>query len=84
MNKSNDIKYIRADHAVIGLEYVTDWKSRFTISFYKDYSRYPFSLNDSISLANVGSDFGVVGNEEVEGPPRMEEVMVWSFYTNKN
>ena len=67
VNKSNDIKYIRADHAVFGIEYVTDWRSRFTIeSFYKDYSRYPFSLNDSISLANVGSDFGVVGNEAVE------------------
>ena len=25
----------------------------------------PFSINDSISLANIGSDFGVVGNEEV-------------------
>jgi hypothetical protein len=67
VNKSNSIKYIRADHAVFGVEYVTDWKSRFTVeSFYKDYSRYPFSLNDSISLANVGSDFGVVGNEAVE------------------
>jgi len=67
VNKSNNIKYIRADHAVFGIEYVTDWRSRFTVeSFYKDYTQYPFSLNDSISLANVGSDFGVVGNEAVE------------------
>ena len=66
-NRDNDVKYIRADHAVIGAEYLTSWKSRFTLEgFYKNYSRYPFSLNDSISLANVGSDFGVVGNEEVE------------------
>ncbi|MDG2505417.1 MAG: TonB-dependent receptor [Crocinitomicaceae bacterium] len=65
-NRDNDVKYIRADHAVIGAEYRTGWKSRFTLEgFYKNYSRYPFSLNDSISLANVGSDFGVVGNEEV-------------------
>ena len=65
-NKENEIKYIRADHAVLGAEYLTDWKSRFTVEgFYKNYSRYPFSINDSISLANIGSDFGVVGNEEV-------------------
>ncbi len=65
-NKANEIKYIRADHAVLGAEYLTKWKSRFTLEgFYKNYSRYPFSINDSISLANIGSDFGVVGNEEV-------------------
>ena len=66
LNKENDIKYIRADHMVFGAEYRTTWRSRFTLeSFYKHYSRYPFSINDSISLANIGSDFGVVGNEEV-------------------
>ena len=70
-NKENEIKYIRADHAVLGAEYLTDWKSRFTVEgFYKDYSRYPFSINDSISLANIGSDFGVVGNEEVTSSSR--------------
>ena len=31
----------------------------------KQYSNYPFSIKDSISLANIGSDFGVVGNEAV-------------------
>jgi len=65
-NKANEIKYIRADHAILGAEYLTKWKSRFTLEgFYKNYSRYPFSINDSISLANIGSDFGIVGNEEV-------------------
>lgn len=65
-NKKNEVKYIRADHFVLGGEYLTDFSSRFTLEgFYKEYSRYPFSLNDSISLANIGSDFGVVGNEPV-------------------
>lgn len=65
-NKNNEVKYIRADHYVAGVEYLTDWNARFTVEgFYKEYSRYPFSLNDSISLANVGTDFGVVGNEPV-------------------
>jgi len=66
VNKNNGIKYIRADHFVLGTEYLTEFSSRFTLEgFYKNYSRYPFSVKDSISLANLGSDFGVLGNEEV-------------------
>lgn len=67
VNKENGLKYIRADHYVLGAEYRTKQSSRFTLEgFYKNYSRYPFSLKDSISLANIGSDFGVVGNEAVK------------------
>lgn len=67
VNKQNELKYIRADHFVLGTEYLTDFSSRFTIEgFYKNYKRYPFSIKDSISLANLGTDFGVVGNEEVK------------------
>jgi len=67
VNKENDVQYIRADHFVLGTEYLTKFSSRFTVEgFYKGYSRYPFSMNDSISLANQGSDFGVVGNEAVK------------------
>ena len=66
VNKENEIQYIRADHFVIGAEYRTKASSRLTLEgFYKNYDRYPFSLKDSISLANQGSDFGVVGNEAV-------------------
>lgn len=66
VNRENDIKYIRVDQFVIGAAYNTDFKSRFSVEgFYKNYSRYPFSLNDSISLANLGADFGVIGNEAV-------------------
>jgi len=67
VNKQNDIQYIRADHFVIGAEYRTKASSRFTLEgFFKNYDRYPFSLKDSICLANQGSDFGVVGNEAVK------------------
>jgi len=66
-NKENDIKYISADHFVLGTEYLTKFDSRFTLEgFFKSYNRYPFSIKDSLSLANIGSDFGVVGNEEVK------------------
>ncbi len=66
VNKDNDLKYIRADHFVAGASYLSEFKAKFSIEgFWKNYSNYPFSITDSISLANVGSDFGIVGNEEV-------------------
>jgi len=66
VNRDNGIKYIRVEQIAIGADYKTSWKSRFSVEgFYKNYSRYPFSLRDSISLANLGSDFGVIGNEPV-------------------
>jgi hypothetical protein len=67
VNKENDLKYISADHLVFGTEYLTKFNARFTLEgFYKNYQNYPFSIKDSLSLANVGSDFGVVGNEAVK------------------
>ena len=66
VNKLNDLTYIQADHFVFGAEYLTKLNSRFTLEgFFKKYDKYPFSIKDSISLANVGSDFGIVGNEAV-------------------
>jgi len=66
-NKENELKYISADHFILGTEFLTKFDSRFTLEgFFKSYNRYPFSIKDSLSLANVGSDFGVVGNEEVK------------------
>ncbi len=66
INKTTGLKYIGSDHYVIGLEKVNKNSSRFTIEgFYKNYFQYPFLLRDSISIANLGADFGVIGNEEV-------------------
>lgn len=67
VNKQNGLQYIRADHAVAGLEFIPTQNTRITVEgFYKNYSRYPFNLRDSISLANQGADFGVVGNLPVD------------------
>ena len=58
--------YISNNHAVIGVEYLPTPATRITVEgFYKNYNRYPVSLRDSISLANLGGDFGVLGNEAV-------------------
>lgn len=66
VNKANNVKYIQADHYVLGLGYKPNEETKITLEgFYKDYDNYPMSVRDSISLANLGSDFGVIGNEEV-------------------
>jgi outer membrane receptor for ferrienterochelin and colicin len=66
LNKNNNVKYIRARHYVAGLEYLTKKNLKINIEgFLKYFDQYPFLLRDSISLANLGSDFGVIGNEEV-------------------
>ena len=66
VNKENDLRYIQSSHLVAGLEYRPESYLRFTLEgFYKNYARYPFSLRDSISIANQGADFGVVGDEPV-------------------
>lgn len=64
VNRDNDITYIRNAQAVAGVEFLTKKNSRITVeSFYKHYDQYPFLTNDSISLANLGGDFGVIGAE---------------------
>jgi outer membrane receptor for ferrienterochelin and colicin len=65
-NRNNKIKYIGCAHFVGGVEYNANEYLKITVeSFYKTYSNYPFTLRDSISLANLGGDFGVIGNEPV-------------------
>lgn len=64
INKSS--RYIRSDHLVGGLEWNPDPSTRITgEGFYKKYADYPISIYKGISLANLGGDFGVLGNEPV-------------------
>ncbi|GAB5527825.1 MAG: TonB-dependent receptor [Roseivirga sp.] len=63
---NQDAKYIRSDHAVLGLEYLVTPSARFTLEgFYKKYGNYPVSITDGVSLANLGADFSVLGNEPI-------------------
>lgn len=60
------VKNIRSDHYVAGLEFLPYNSTRFTFEgFYKNYSNYPVSLRDGISLANEGGDYTVIGNEAI-------------------
>nr|WP_319271474.1 TonB-dependent receptor [uncultured Draconibacterium sp.] len=66
VNKANNLKYIAVDHLIGGLEYRPRPAVQLSAeAFWKGYSRYPFSVKDQVSLANLGADYGVVGDEEV-------------------
>jgi len=66
VNRNNDVTYIQSDHYVAGLQYVFPSNTKVSVEgFFKDYANYPFTLRDSINLANLGADFGVIGNEPV-------------------
>ncbi|MDZ4822919.1 MAG: TonB-dependent receptor [Flavobacteriales bacterium] len=64
---NGDMKYILSKQAIAGIEY--DWQKRNSVitleGFYKHYENYPVSVVRGISLANLGADFGTVGNEDI-------------------
>ena len=63
---NKNTRYTRSDHYVTGLEYLPNDGLRFTLEgFYKKYAHEPVSLRNGIALANLGSDFSVLGNEPV-------------------
>jgi hypothetical protein len=68
VNQENDVRFIRNSQLIAGIELLVPEKNRrFTAeAFYKHYSNYPSSIRNGIALANLGADFGVIGNEPVE------------------
>lgn len=79
INKQNDLQYIQSDHLIAGFSYKPNSKFELTLEgFLKEYDNYPYSLTDSLNLANKGADFGIIGAEEVisrgEGRSRGFEV----------
>lgn len=66
VNRENKIRYIQSDHWVAGLSYLPNESSKISLEgFYKLYTDYPFSVNDSVALASKTVDFGIFGDEEV-------------------
>ena len=64
VNRNSD--YILCDHFVYGFEYLPKNSLRITAEgFYKQYSNYPVSVITGVSLANQGSVYGAIGNEQV-------------------
>ena len=66
VNKENKITYISSNHFVSGLEFLPDKNTKISVeTFFKFYFNYPLLIDERISLANLGSDFGVIGNKAV-------------------
>jgi hypothetical protein len=67
VNQISDIRFIKSTQFVTGIERVFPQKNRrFTAeAFYKLYDNYPSSIRNGIALANLGADFGTIGNEPV-------------------
>ncbi len=64
VNKSAN--YQRSTHYTTGFEFLPNDGLRFTIEgFYKQYANVPVSIRNGISLANLGTDFTLLGNEAV-------------------
>lgn len=63
---NKNASYIQSDHAVLGIEYLLNKSARITVEgFFKKYDDYPISITDSISLANKGGGFEVLGSEPI-------------------
>lgn len=63
---NNNVDYIKSTHYVFGGQYLPKESLRFTLEgFYKQYNNYPVSVINGISIANLGGDFGAIGNEQV-------------------
>lgn len=64
INRNNNITYINNKQLVGGFEYNTTFSSKISVeAYYKNYNKYPFLIREQVSLANLGADFGVLGNE---------------------
>ena len=66
VNKNNKMKYINSDHIVAGVELVPNENIQITLEgFMKFYSKYPFSVRDSVPLSSKSADYGIFGDEEL-------------------
>jgi len=64
INKENNLKYIQSDHLVGGIEFIPTENIQLTLEgFYKNYSKYPFSVRDSVPLSSKSADYGIFGDE---------------------
>lgn len=63
---NSDARYTRADHLTAGVEWRPFSAGKLNMEgFYKRYANYPVSTLRNVSLANLGADFEVFGNEPV-------------------
>ena len=63
---NRDAAYTRSDHLTAGLSFFPRPSTVISAeAFVKWYEDYPVSVREEVSLANLGADFGILGNEPV-------------------
>ncbi|MDD2476742.1 MAG: TonB-dependent receptor [Dysgonamonadaceae bacterium] len=81
INKNEQLKYITSNQAIAGFEYRPTDNMRLSVEgFYKQYDRYPFSIDDGISIASKGTEYGQVGDEEITSIGKGKAYGVEVFY----
>ena len=67
INAGENARYLMNQQFVTGVRWESDATNRVVSleGFWKGYENAPISVNRGIALANLGADFGVVGNEAV-------------------
>lgn len=66
INRENDLKYIQSDHLVAGIELIPSENIQVSMEgFYKNYSKYPFSVMDQVPLSSKSAGYGIFGDEEL-------------------
>ncbi|GAB3276561.1 TonB-dependent receptor [Larkinella harenae] len=81
---NRNVDYIASNHFVTGVEFLPKTTTRLTVEgFYKQYSRYPVSVRDGISLANLGNNFNAIGNEAVTSTGRGRAYGMEVFFQQK-
>jgi hypothetical protein len=64
--KNKNAEYQSSTHYTTGVEFLPNDGLRITLEgFYKKYNNSPISVRNGISLANLGTDFTLLGNESV-------------------
>ena len=62
----DNLKYIISNQVIAGIEFRPKEKMKLSVeAFYKQYENYPMSVQEGISIASKGGDFGQIGDEEI-------------------
>ncbi|HLL94469.1 MAG TPA: TonB-dependent receptor, partial [Spirosoma sp.] len=81
---NRNAEYIASNHYVGGVEFLPKHTTRFTLEgFYKQYSGYPVSVRNGVSLANLGNTFDAISNEAVTSTGEGQAYGVEVFFQQK-
>lgn len=66
INQNESLRFTISNQIIGGVEYQNENNIRFTVEgFYKHYNYYPLSVEEGLSIASKGTNFGQVGDEEI-------------------